>query len=429
MMFHVFFRVVFSLLLLSSVHGTSQPLLRKALFLGNSYTYVNNLPLLTAALAHSAGDSLYHDSYAPGGYTLGWQPVAHSNDPLSLARISSQYWDFVILQEQSQTPAIDRLRDSCMLPASVILHDSIKSANPCSRVLFYLTWGRRFGGVQCFSPNYCSANFTGFDQMQDTLTVAYKTIADSLDGWIAPVGEAWRHVISTTGMVLHSGDDSHPNLNGSYLAACVFYSVVFGKSPVGLAFTAGLAPDTALILQRAADSIAIGYASLWNLSNDVPHPAFTFSVSGDTLFTHNLSTGAGNWRWSFGDGQTSALFEPFHVYSSPGTWMVTLAACNDCFCDSVSQSATITTTATAMVSAIDNTVKLIGPDGDGALKIQNFAADGSLTFYDVTGKITATLPVQKGVCPQKKLNPGIFFWVLTNSHLVVVEQGKIVVVP
>ena len=428
MTFHVFFRIVFTLLLLSSVPGFSQPLLRKALFLGNSYTYVNNLPMLTAALAHSAGDSLYHDNYAPGGYTLGWQPVAHSTDPVTLAKISSS-WDFVILQEQSQTPAIYRLRDSCMIPASVILHDSIKSANPCSRILFFLTWGRRFGGVQCFSPNYCSASFSGFNEMQDTLTRAYKTTADSLEDWIAPVGEAWRHAINTTGVVLHSGDDSHPNLNGSYLAACVFYSVIFGKSPVGLAFTAGLAADTALILQRAADSITFGHAPLWNLNNDVPHPAFTFSVSGDTLFTHNLTTGAGNWRWDFGDGQTSTLFEPFHVYSSSGTWMVELSACNGCFCDSTHNSVTITTTGTSSGSAPDKTVKLIGPDGDGSFKILNFTEDGSLAFYNVTGKIIAILPVQKGVCPPLKSKPGLLFWVLKNNHHAVVAQGQIVVEP
>ncbi|MCK7540346.1 MAG: hypothetical protein MZV63_60360 [Marinilabiliales bacterium] len=59
-------------------------MVRKALFIGNSYTYVNELPALTAGLAHSAGDSLYFDSSAPGGYTLGWQPIAH------VARIRSR---------------------------------------------------------------------------------------------------------------------------------------------------------------------------------------------------------------------------------------------------------------------------------------------------------------------------------------------------
>ncbi len=130
-----------------------------------------------AALANSAGDSLYFESNTPGGYTLGWQPIEHVSDATSLALIES-------------------------------------------------------------------------------------------NDWISPVGEAWRLVLNTTSMVLHSGDNSHPNLNGSYLGACVFYACIFGKSPVGLPFTGGLLPDSALILQEAADSIVFGFASQWNLWKD-----------------------------------------------------------------------------------------------------------------------------------------------------------------
>ena len=155
--------ICFLLTFLISVNLSAQPLNRKALFLGNSYTYVNNLPGLVAALAHYAGDSLFFDSNTPGGWTLGWRPTAHAADSVSLSKIPEHPWDFVILQEQSQTPAINKLRDSCMYPASQVLFDSVKSANPCSRVLFYLNWGRRFGGIQCFSPNYCSPDFADFN--------------------------------------------------------------------------------------------------------------------------------------------------------------------------------------------------------------------------------------------------------------------------
>jgi hypothetical protein len=36
------------------------------------------------------------------------------------------------------------------------------------------------------------------------------------------------------GLLLHKDyDGSHPNLDGTYLAACVVYSSLYGKSPVG----------------------------------------------------------------------------------------------------------------------------------------------------------------------------------------------------
>jgi PKD repeat protein len=262
--------------------------------------------------------------------------------------------------------------------------------------------------------------------MQDSVTMAYKGIADSLSDWIAPVGEAWRLVINQTGMVLHDADNSHPNLKGSYLAACVFYDVIFGKPSTGNSFTAGLSPDSALLLQQAADSITFGYAVHWNLNNDIPHAAFSLTISGDTVFTHNLSSGAVNWLWDFGDGQTSQQFEPVHVYPGPGTWQVKLKACNNCFCDSTAKTATITTTGITTASANHPVISLLGPDPNGVIRILNFSEDGTLIFYDITGKVKASLAVKSGIAQTSDLRQGLWIWKLVNTKNEEVESGKII---
>jgi hypothetical protein len=313
-----------------------------------------------------------------------------------------------------------------MYPGSVTLNDSVKSANPCSRVLFYLTWGRRFGGIQCFTPNYCSPDFTGYNQMQDSLTLAYKRIADSLSGWIAPVGEAWRFVISNTAMVLHDADNSHPNLNGSYLAACVFYNVIFGKPSSGNSFTAGLAADTALFLQQAADSVTFGYSAQWNLNNDAPHAAFSFTTSGDTLFTRNLSTLASSWLWDSGNGQTSTLSEPFFVYHGPGTWTIKLRACNDCFCDSTQQDATFAVTGDSEYSSNDKSIRLVGPDRDGLITLPNFNENGTLMLYDISGNSPVILRVNAGHANTRPLSKSLWIWKLTNLRNEIVARGKFI---
>jgi len=51
---------------------------------------------------------------------------------------------------------------------------------------------------------------------------------------------------------LYQPDKRHPTLAGTYLAACVVYATLFGKSPVGLSYTAGLVPDTAAFLHTVA---------------------------------------------------------------------------------------------------------------------------------------------------------------------------------
>lgn len=58
--------------------------MKRVLFLGNSYTYANNLPLLVKNIAASAGDILYTDSNTPGGYTLGYSPIQHLTNQISL---------------------------------------------------------------------------------------------------------------------------------------------------------------------------------------------------------------------------------------------------------------------------------------------------------------------------------------------------------
>src|SRR5690606_26633068 len=74
---------------------------RNVLFLGNSYTAVNNLPQMLADMAASTGDTLIFDSNTPGGYTF----QNHVSNPQTLNKIMAGNWDYVVLQEQSQFPS------------------------------------------------------------------------------------------------------------------------------------------------------------------------------------------------------------------------------------------------------------------------------------------------------------------------------------
>ena len=66
---------------------------KEVLFVGNSYTFYNNLPQLVADIALSLGDTLIHDSSTPGGATFN----AHSSNSQTLSKISQQQWDYVVL--------------------------------------------------------------------------------------------------------------------------------------------------------------------------------------------------------------------------------------------------------------------------------------------------------------------------------------------
>lgn len=75
---------------------------------------------------------------------------------------------------------------------------------------------------------------------------------------------------------------------------------------------------------------------------DLPDPVvvadFDFDNSGDlTVIFTNLSTGATNFLWDFGDGSTSRAINPVHTYASPATYVVELVASNASFTDSVAK--------------------------------------------------------------------------------------------
>ena len=58
---------------------------------------------------------------------------------------------------------------------------------------------------------------------------------------------------------------SHPTMQGTYLAACVFYATLFRQSPLGLSFDDGLAPDIVRTLQTLAAHVVLVDSWRWNL--------------------------------------------------------------------------------------------------------------------------------------------------------------------
>ena len=60
-----------------------------------------------------------------------------------------------------------------------------------------------------------------------------------------------------------------------------------------------------------------------------PVANFDFTTTNDTVDFINLSTGGNFWYWDFGDGNTSTLSDPQHIYSQGGVYLVTLTTGNN----------------------------------------------------------------------------------------------------
>ncbi len=218
----------------------------RVLFIGNSFTSANDLPALLAGVAASLGDKIEADSLAPGGY--GFEQ--HARDAATRTLIGSKEWDFVVLQEQSQRPALPEFQVAAeVIPYALQLDKLVRTLPASAKTVFFETWGRRDGDRDnCRNiPEVCT-----YEGMQRRLSATYADLAVKTGGLLAPVGTAWKGVRAAHPEIeLYSGDGIHPSKEGSYLAACVFYSVLFGKSPVGAA-DLGLGVKQASILQKAA---------------------------------------------------------------------------------------------------------------------------------------------------------------------------------
>ena len=107
----------------------------EVLFLGNSFISKNYLPAIFQSLSNAQGKHPHVDNYTPLGYTL----QQHSEDSITLDKISMIDWDIIILQEQGQIPSYDPGRDTLMYPYAVMLDSFIHACHPCAKTLFFLT--------------------------------------------------------------------------------------------------------------------------------------------------------------------------------------------------------------------------------------------------------------------------------------------------
>jgi len=224
----------------------------RILFIGNSYTYVNDLPATFTQLASAGGHRVQTGMAAEGGWTL----AQHAGSAATIDMLTHSAWDDVVLQEQSELPAVEPSRSSVMYPAARQLVALVRKAG--ATPIFFLTWGHRNGWPENGLPDYGS--------MQAQLDSGYLSIAGELGAPVAPVGVAWWTASRQAPLPdLWQSDGSHPTAQGTYLAACVFYALVFRQSPEGLGYLDDLPPDTAHALQSIAAHTVLDNPGQWNL--------------------------------------------------------------------------------------------------------------------------------------------------------------------
>jgi hypothetical protein len=209
---------------------------RRVLFIGNSFTYSNDLPSIVEALAAATGQKrFFHEEVVYGGYSL----EDHWNEGRALQAISKGGWELVVMQHG---PSAWDGRPT-MYEYAPRFAKEIRAVG--ARPALFMVWPERGRLASDFAR--CSET--------------YRTAAEMIDGLLFPGGEAWQEAWKLDPKLpLYSFDDLHPSKTGSYLVALVMYEQIYKKSPIGLpsqfklrdGTRFNIPADQAKLLQKAA---------------------------------------------------------------------------------------------------------------------------------------------------------------------------------
>ncbi len=216
----------------------------RVLFIGNSLTYFNDMPLMVKAFADSAGaPSTQVEVVAYPDFAL----EDHWSTGSARDALARQGWTHVVMQQGPS--ALESSRQNLLQWTGTFAAEI-----------------RKAGGVPGMYMVWPSAE-RSFDF--DRVSESYRLAAESVDGQLYPAGDAWRAAWQRqANLPLYGGDGFHPSALGSYLAALTIYAVIHERSPVGLpaairvgSGTVSIPPATATLLQESAAEAVAAVAS------------------------------------------------------------------------------------------------------------------------------------------------------------------------
>ena len=110
------------------------------------------------------------------------------------------------------------------------------TATPGSEPVFFMSWA-----------------YADKPEMTEPLAAEYVKAGQANKALVVPAGLAFAQSLRKRPEVaLTVADKRHPNLAGTYLAACTVLASVYKTNPVGSRYTAGLPADVAAHLQTVA---------------------------------------------------------------------------------------------------------------------------------------------------------------------------------
>jgi len=223
------------MMLLFTAACEAQQRQQRVLFIGNSYTFVNDLPNTYKMIMNSRlpGHSVSVDSSTANGRSLGQA----AQDPACQRKVKEGKYDFLVLQDQSCLPGIpDSFFPQKAQSTWALQHFFGPHARRVGAVVVLIeTWGRRDGApVHCGRNPVVDEMFPTFAAMQSKLSSGYtwyKTALEKVGVKVIVVRSGEAHATlhlkePSLFARLYEADGSHPSAVGQYLTACGLFAAL-----------------------------------------------------------------------------------------------------------------------------------------------------------------------------------------------------------
>jgi hypothetical protein len=223
---------------------------KTGIFIGNSFFYYNNsMHSHVLAMQRVADPERKQDyratSVTISGSGLDWHDVASYFRPKAIGSYSfddknnvvfnklDRLFDVAIMMDCSQCPIHPQLKP-VFTEFSKKDSDIVRAHG--ARPVFFMSWA-----------------YADKPEMTAQLAEAYTIAGNENNALVIPAGLAFAKAIARQPELnLYAVDKRHPSLAGTYLASCVVFAALTGRSPVGNTYLAGVDAPTATFLQTVA---------------------------------------------------------------------------------------------------------------------------------------------------------------------------------
>ncbi len=316
-------RLLYVLLGFSPLYANGQKDLNpiNILFIGNSFTHMNSMPVMFEKLATSKSYRVNVVMSAKSNHTF----KMHSERSDLYDDINKHKYDYVILQGFSRELSFGTEHiDTSVVPYFQQIVDTLYKNNPCVKLLLYMTWG--------YENGYAYSDYLGsYDQMSLEIEKGYRYLGELFDIPVVPVGNVWKEVRKNyPNIKLYQADEHHPTKYGSYIVASSIYTAVFRTTPVG-GFTSNIPEDIAYSIQTTAYSYVMKHLSEFNLDQNILDVNYEFTKEGKYKVQVKANyPHADSLVWDFGDGVFSDKKKDIHYYKTYGSYYIKLTVYDRC---------------------------------------------------------------------------------------------------